>query len=94
LSVCGNANKSLGLLAQTGADAISIDQVTDLAAARAMLKETMLFGNLDPVRTLWQGDQAQVRESATRAREAGVDAVWPGCDLVIQTPIGNVKAMI
>ncbi len=31
LSVCGNTNKSIHLLAQTGADAISVDQLNDLA---------------------------------------------------------------
>jgi [methyl-Co(III) methanol-specific corrinoid protein]:coenzyme M methyltransferase len=93
LSVCGDATKSLALLGQSGAQAISLDQKVDLAAARSALKDTLLFGNLDPVRTLWQADQAEVRESAARAREAGVDAVWPGCDLVIQTPLENIRAM-
>ena len=85
---------SLHLLAQTGADAISLDQTVDLATARLALKDTLLFGNLDPVETLYRGDKAQVRESFLRAKEAGVDAVWPGCDLVIQTSIENIKAML
>jgi len=93
LSVCGSVNKSLQLLAQTGADAISIDQTTDLGMARETLKDTLLFGNIDPVATLWQGDEAQVHEAVQRAKEAGVDAIWPGCDLVPQTPIQNIKAM-
>ena len=91
LSVCGNVTSSLHLLAQTGADAISIDQTVDLAAARLALKDTLLFGNLDPVETLYRGDKARVHESVIRAKEAGVDAVWPGCDLVIQTPIQNIR---
>ncbi len=94
LSVCGNVTSSLHLLAQTGADAISLDQTVDLAAARLALKDTLLFGNLDPVETLYRGDSAQVAESVVRAKDAGVDAVWPGCDLVIQTPIKNIKAML
>ncbi|HEU0296105.1 MAG TPA: uroporphyrinogen decarboxylase family protein [Anaerolineales bacterium] len=94
LSVCGNATGSLGLLNQTGVDAISIDQTTDLAKAREALKDTLLFGNIDPVQTLWQGDEAQVVVAAQRAKEAGVDAVWPGCDLVVQTPIQNMKRML
>ena len=94
LSVCGSVNKSLQLLAQTGADAISVDQLTDLAAARLALKDTLLFGNLDPVATLWQGDEAQVAEAIQKAKEAGVDAIWPGCDLVPQMPIRNIKAML
>jgi len=93
LSVCGNVTSSLSLLAQAGADAISLDQTVDLAAARFALKDTLLFGNIDPVETLQRGDSAQVRESIIRAKEAGVDAVWPGCDLVIQTPIDNIKSM-
>ena len=93
LSVCGNVTSSLHLLAQTGADAFSLDQTVDLAAARLILKDTLLFGNLDPVETLYQGDPGQIGESALRAKEAGVDAIWPGCDLVIRTPIRNIRAM-
>ncbi len=94
LSVCGNVNKSLQLLSQTGADGISVDQTADLVATRRALKDTLLFGNLDPVATLWQGDEAQVAEAVSKAKEAGVDAVWPGCDLVPQTPIQNIRAMM
>jgi [methyl-Co(III) methanol-specific corrinoid protein]:coenzyme M methyltransferase len=93
LSVCGNVTNSLHLLAQTGADAISIDQTVDLAAARLALKNTLLFGNIDPVATLYRGDSAKVAESVIRAREAGVDAVWAGCDLIVQTPIQNIQSM-
>jgi [methyl-Co(III) methanol-specific corrinoid protein]:coenzyme M methyltransferase len=93
LSVCGNVANSLHLLAQTGADAVSIDQTVDLAAARLALKDTMLFGNLDPVETLYRGNKAKVAEAVVRAKDASVDAVWPGCDLIIQTPIENIQAM-
>lgn len=93
LSVCGNVTKSLSLLARTGADAISIDQTVDLAAARLALKDTLLFGNLDPVQTLYRGDKAQVAEAVIGAKKAGVDAVWPGCDLIVQTPIQNIQSM-
>ena len=65
-----------------------------LAASLKALKDTMLFGNLDPVATLWQGDEAQVAEAVSKAKEAGVDAVWPGCDLVPTTPIQNIKALL
>jgi [methyl-Co(III) methanol-specific corrinoid protein]:coenzyme M methyltransferase len=94
LSVCGNVTKSLHLLSQTGADAISLDQTVDLAAARLAFRDTLLFGNIDPVETLYRGDSAQVAEAVLRAKDAGVDAIWPGCDLVIQTPLRNIKEMI
>ncbi|MFN8388524.1 MAG: uroporphyrinogen decarboxylase family protein, partial [Anaerolineales bacterium] len=94
LSVCGNTNKSMSALAESGADAISVDQLNDLAASREVLKDTLLFGNLDPVATLSKGGEAEVTEAVRRAKEAGVDAVWPGCDLVPSTPIQNIKAMM
>jgi [methyl-Co(III) methanol-specific corrinoid protein]:coenzyme M methyltransferase len=93
LSVCGNVTGSLHLLNETAAEAISIDQTTELTQAREALKNTLLFGSIDPVQTLWQGDEAQVTEAVHGAKEAGVDAIWPGCDLVPQTPIQNVRAL-
>ncbi len=94
LSVCGNMDKSLHLLTQTGADAVSVDQMTDLVAAREGLKDTMLFGNIDPVATLYRGNEADITKAVQRSKEAGVDAVWPGCDLVPSTPIQNIKRLM
>ena len=92
LSLCGKMDKSLHLLSQTGANAISIDHTTNLISAREALKGTLLFGNIDSVETLWNGTKADITESVQRAKEPGVDAVWPGCDLVIQTPIDHLKS--
>ncbi len=94
LSVCGKTDSAMSLLAQAGADAISLDQMADLKAARIALKDTLLFGNIDPVGTLWQGNEGSVAEAVQRSKEAGVDAVWAGCDLVIQTPIQNIKELL
>src|SRR5215212_9787657 len=63
LSICGNTNKSMHLLAQTDVDVISVDQLNDLTASRAVLKDTLLFGNLDPIATLYRGDEATVAEA-------------------------------
>ena len=93
LSVCGNVSKSLALLNQTSAEAISVDQTVNLDEARLVLTDTMLFGNIDPVAVLWREGEAQVREAVQGAKEAGVDAIWPGCDLVVQTPPGNIHAL-
>jgi [methyl-Co(III) methanol-specific corrinoid protein]:coenzyme M methyltransferase len=94
LSVCGNTDRSMHLLARTGADAISVDQTSDLTGSRSILTDTLLFGNIDPVMTLWQGEEVQIREAVRAARAAGVDAVWPGCDLVPQTPLAHLRALI
>ncbi|MFN8433536.1 MAG: uroporphyrinogen decarboxylase family protein [Anaerolineales bacterium] len=94
LSVCGKTDSAMSLLAQSGADAISVDQLNDLKASRSVLKNKLLFGNVDPVATLWQGNEGSVAETVQRSKEAGVDAVWPGCDMVIQTPLQNIKNML
>jgi [methyl-Co(III) methanol-specific corrinoid protein]:coenzyme M methyltransferase len=93
LSVCGNTNGMMHLLAQSGAEAISVDQTNDLAASRAALPNTLLFGNLDPVEILSRGTLEQVREAAEQVRGTGIDALWPGCDLYPRTPLENLKAM-
>ena len=92
LSVCGNTNRSMHLLAQTGAEAISVDQLNDLGESRKALTDTLLFGNIDPVTALWQGKESEITQAVRAAKEAGVDAVWPGCDLVPQTPVENLRA--
>jgi len=93
LSVCGNTNDVMHLLAQSGAEAISVDQTNNLSASRAALPHTLLFGNLDPVETLSRGDQAQVQVAAAGVRAAGVDALWPGCDLYPPTPLENLRVL-
>jgi len=94
LSVCGNTNDVMHLLARSGAEAISVDQTNHLVASRAALPHTLLFGNLDPVETLSRGDQAQVQATAEQVRATGVDALWPGCDLYPPTPLENLKALL
>ncbi|MGA7192894.1 MAG: uroporphyrinogen decarboxylase family protein [Anaerolineales bacterium] len=95
LSICGNTNASMSLIAQAGADAISVDQTNDLVASRAILgDETLLFGNIDPVATLVLGSELDVQNAVAKAKQAGVDAVWPGCDLRLDTPLENLKAMM
>jgi [methyl-Co(III) methanol-specific corrinoid protein]:coenzyme M methyltransferase len=94
LSVCGSTNRSMGLLAKTGTDAVSVDQTNDLIVSRATLQDILLFGNLDPVATLWQSDPATIRNAVRQIKEAGADAVWPGCDLALPTPGENIQALI
>lgn len=95
LSVCGNTNRAMPLLAECGADALSVDQANDLARSRETLgPNTLLFGNIDPIGTLANGTEVDVREAVRRAIEAGVDAVWPGCDLWPLVPAANMYALV
>ncbi len=68
-----------------------MDQLNDLTASRKLLTGNLLFGNIDPVATLSQGNENEINEAVLKAKEVGVDAIWPGCDLVPQTPIENLR---
>ena len=95
LSVCGDTNRAMPLLAECGADALSLDQLNDLARSRHTLGPgPILFGNIDPVGTLVYGDEAGVRRAVRRAMDDGADAVWPGCDLAPAAPASNLRAMV
>lgn len=95
LSVCGNTNQAMPLLVQAGADAISVDQLNDIARSREIIgRDAFLFGNIDPVGVLAHSDERGVRRAVENAIEEGVDAIWPGCDLYLTAPPGNLVAMV
>ena len=94
LSACGRTNGMVKLLAASGADAISVDQTNDLAASRKEVPDVLLFGNLDPVGLISQGRPAEITEAVKSVVRSGADAVWPGCDLYLQTPIENLRALV
>lgn len=94
LSACGRTNGMMQLLAASGADALSVDQANDLARSREDLPDILLFGNLDPVGVISQGKPDEIREAVTSVVRSGTDAVWPGCDLYLQTPLANLRALV
>lgn len=95
LSVCGNTNNAIELLAQAGANALHVDQMNDLARSREILgDDVLLLGNLDPVAEIANGDARTVRAAVERAARAGADAIMPGCDLYLSTPSKNMRLWI
>lgn len=94
LSVCGNTNAIVFDLAECGADALSFDQLNDIARTRRMLPHAVLLGNLDPVGLLSQGTPEDVSRAVRQAEAAGVNAIWPGCDLLPEIPDANLRALM
>ncbi len=98
LHICGNINKLLELLPETGSDVISFDYYVDLKFARETLGGKMAFaGKLDPVGTILNGTPDLVRELTLKGiEEAGGEGgyiVMPGCDIPPASPLGNIQAM-
>jgi MtaA/CmuA family methyltransferase len=94
LSACGRTNGAMKLLAASGADALSVDQTNDMAASRAEVPDALLFGNLDPVGLLSQDTPDSISTAVAGAITSGADAVWPGCDLFLGTPLENLRALV
>lgn len=101
LHICGNALPILSDMAASGADVLEIDSRVDLQRACLTVgADIALWGNLDPVRLLAQGNAEEVREAAL----AAVDAVKAcghrrfvlssGCTLAMETPFENLDALL
>ena len=101
LHICGNATPLLADMAASGADVLEVDSKVDLARACQIVGlDIALWGNLDPVGVLAQGDVEQVRQ-ATRQALAAVKAAGhrrfvlsSGCTLAVETPQANLDALL
>lgn len=95
LHICGTTGAIFELMAEAGAEAISIDQKNDVAdAVKRVGDKVLVFGNLDPYNVLVTGTPDLVREKVKAILDAGVDAVWPGCDIWPSAPVENMKALV
>lgn len=95
LHICGNTNRLLDLIAQSGANGVSIDSSVNVSFAKKVFSgRSAVIGNISTTDILLHGTEEQVRASTERCIEDGIDAVAPGCGLVLQTPLANLKAMV
>ncbi|MFQ6080530.1 MAG: MtaA/CmuA family methyltransferase [Candidatus Bathyarchaeia archaeon] len=95
LHVCGNATLHLEMMVESGVDAISVEEKTRLeAAVKAARGKAAVIGNVDPVKTLFMGEETDVEREAKEAIRGGVDLLAPGCSLAPGTPLKNIRAMV
>jgi [methyl-Co(III) methanol-specific corrinoid protein]:coenzyme M methyltransferase len=90
LHVCGNTDSIAGLMCDTGAAGISIEEKTDLKAAveTAHAKGVKVFGNIANA-TLGR-TPGEVYSEAIIALRNGTDFLCPGCGLSPNTPLENI----
>lgn len=94
LHICGNTNPIIHLMARSGANALSVDQLNDLAQTRQELPDVVLLGNYNPFDVLCNGTPDEVDRTIQEIIENGADGVWPGCDIWPTVPPENMEAMI
>ena len=54
----------------------------------------LIFGQVDAYNVLVTGTPEDTVKGTLASLDAGVDAVWPGCDIWPTAPLENLKAMV
>jgi uroporphyrinogen decarboxylase len=100
LHICGNTRLIWDLMADTGADCLSLDNDVDLSAAVKVIgQRTRIMGNIHPAETMLLGSPAQVRRATRECLAQAYDnpkgyIVASGCSLPTDTPFENIDAML
>jgi [methyl-Co(III) methanol-specific corrinoid protein]:coenzyme M methyltransferase len=95
LHICGGTDLIVELMNECGADALSFDQKNNLVETRKKIgNDVLLLGNFDPYGTLCQMEASEVPAVMKACIDAGVDAVWPGCDIWPEVKAENVEAWV
>lgn len=95
LHICGDTNPIVEMMAQSGANALSIDQMNRLNETRQKLPNTVLLGNYKAFgNPFCEGSPEEVAELVKKAIAEGADGLWPGCDIWPVVPEANLTAMM
>ncbi len=97
LHICGRTRRLLPAMGRLGCDLIDLDYPAPLLAARsAMGPKQVLTGNIDPVSVLRHGTPEEIRNRLEECRRAAAPnwIVNAGCEVVRDTPLVNLEAMI
>lgn len=98
--VCGEANKILNDMVDTGCDVLSFDTQVDVADAKKLAGErTVVLGNIDVIHTLLEGTPADVEVSVKEQLRKGCGspkgfALSVSCDIPVQTPLENIDMIL
>jgi len=100
LHICGKTGKIWDLMADAGADCISIDDEVSLEEAKnAVGTRVRLMGNVRPSDVMLLGSREDVKRATTACVRAAHDSpkgliVASGCSLPTETPFENIHQMM
>ncbi len=99
LHVCGDTNHLIEAMSRCGVEGLSLDSKLDFPTIAARVKPAVsLIGNLDAVQVLRNLTPDQVRQATRtfleRTRPIANLIVSSSCDLPLDTPLDNIRAMI
>ncbi|MHC1755512.1 MAG: methylcobamide:CoM methyltransferase MtaA [Methanosarcina sp.] len=94
LHMCGDATAVLDPVADSGFEAISIEEKVGVSFAKRIVgNRARLIGNVSPSDTLLTKGPEEVMIEAKACLEDGIDILAPGCGLAPHTPLENIKAL-
>ena len=100
LHICGRTNHIWDLMADAGADCISIDNEASLAEAKEKVgNRVRLMGNVRPSEVMLDGTTEDVKNAVAQCISQAADSpkgliVASGCSLPTETPFANIHAMM
>jgi len=95
LHICGNVDKIIGFMNDTGCAAVSLEPKSDTQAARrAVGPNGILIGGVDAATTLFMKGPDDVKVAAREQIDLGLDVLAPGCAIAPGTPTANLLAMV
>jgi MtaA/CmuA family methyltransferase len=94
LHICGNPKAILQQMAETGASALSIDKPVDiLHTLEVTAGKVALVGKISP-QTLFNGKKEEIVAETEESLRLGMNVIAPGCGILPQTPLENLKAYV
>lgn len=92
LHICGNTDKLISLMCQTGVAGISIEEKADLKNAVEVAHQNgvAVFGNVSSASSLFMGRPEDCYAEARAALENGTDFLAPGCGIAPGSPLENI----
>lgn len=96
LHICGNTRRLLGRIGELGCHIVDLDFLSPVSEGREKIgPDTVLLGNIDPVRELRDSTAGDVYAAIERCHKAAGNRyiVSAGCEVPRDTPAENVHAM-
>lgn len=99
LHICGKTLPIIEIMAATGADILSIDQIDMKSMKELVGDKTCLLGNVKPAETLFKGTPEMVMAEVKDIIEKAGDSprgliVSSGCEVPFNTPPENIDALM
>jgi len=101
LHICGDSAHILPAMARAGADVLEIDHLVNLDDACGLVPDSItLWGNIDPVRVLFNGTPESVKAACANAiavirrNKRRRFVLSSGCTLPPDTPPENIHALV